>query len=626
MTAFLDDYAAERSTLVRAADELAHAWRTYQHVTDRSSDAGEGLVSLDLEAVRRALGQHQLSIGVFGLIKRGKSTLVNALVGREVSGAHVTPETAVPVYVEYAEEPTAEVRFVDGRTEIVATEDALAFTSQKHNEGNHRGVLFVRQHVPSPLLANGVRLIDTPGLDDAEADETYTERTLEEVRRVDAAVVTLLSPPTIGATEARFLQHLAAHGPDHLVFVINMYPQHYHDPVTHTEIVSYVRDQIGTRVAGDLTVVPVCAQDGWEGRQRGDFDLWERSGVAGLQRHLEGQLANRARRQLLGEASEALVRSGEAMIAQARRRRALLTQPSALAEHRASVNEAAEQVVAQLRTAVAIAIADADRRQRRLRIAVEQSFADARANLRKAESPEELQRELRRIRRSVELRCSVAGRGLAESLQQAIGELQEALARAVVSTDQLLRVPEEVAVTASEGALSDLTVGDQLGRIDAGFLRSIGSAAAGGALVGGVGAMAVGALLGPIGLLGGALAGWRLGAHGGSGALDRLRQTADERVELLAEDVLRAFDASASSAVEQLRIAAHRRVDAYARELLSPLIDVERLASDPEAVEHERRACASLFVSVATATQAAEEARGPLVDVASVDELEPATG
>lgn len=51
---------------------------------------------------------------VVGEAKRGKSMLVNALLGHAVLPAGVTPLTAVTTTVRYGDEPQAEMRFFDG--------------------------------------------------------------------------------------------------------------------------------------------------------------------------------------------------------------------------------------------------------------------------------------------------------------------------------------------------------------------------------------------------------------------------------------------------------------------------------------------------------------------------------
>src|SRR6266540_1478191 len=67
------------------------------------------------EAARRLAGL-ELEVAVVGEFKRGKSTLLNALIGVEVLPAGVLPLTAVPTVLERGE-PVCRVTFTDGHTE-----------------------------------------------------------------------------------------------------------------------------------------------------------------------------------------------------------------------------------------------------------------------------------------------------------------------------------------------------------------------------------------------------------------------------------------------------------------------------------------------------------------------------
>ena len=200
MAEFLDSFDVERTALLTALAHLEEVWSRFQErraLEVEGAEDSDSLIASELDLVCRDLAQTEFTVGIFGLIKRGKSTLLNGLIGREVSSMHVTPETAVPVYVSYGDDPEAVVHFADGSVKHVAVEDVSAYTSQKANPNNHLGVTFVEQQVPVGFLRNGTRLIDTPGLDDAEADEVYTERTLQELDVVDAGVVLFLSPPSV---------------------------------------------------------------------------------------------------------------------------------------------------------------------------------------------------------------------------------------------------------------------------------------------------------------------------------------------------------------------------------------------------------------------------------------------
>jgi predicted GTPase len=71
------------------------------------------------EAAGRLLAQ-RLEVAVVGEFKRGKSSLINALVGREVLPVGALPLTAVPTVLERGEEGLV-VEFADGRRSTTST-------------------------------------------------------------------------------------------------------------------------------------------------------------------------------------------------------------------------------------------------------------------------------------------------------------------------------------------------------------------------------------------------------------------------------------------------------------------------------------------------------------------------
>ena len=70
-----------------------------------------------IAALRDRLDAARLRVLVAGEAKRGKSTLINALLGRAVLPTGVTPLTAVATTVRYGDDHRVQVRFSDGQTE-----------------------------------------------------------------------------------------------------------------------------------------------------------------------------------------------------------------------------------------------------------------------------------------------------------------------------------------------------------------------------------------------------------------------------------------------------------------------------------------------------------------------------
>ena len=80
-----------------------------------------------------------LEVAVVGEFERGKSSLINALLGTEVPPVGVLPPTAAPTVLERGD-PRCVVEFADGRREQHPLAAVARFVSEEHNPGNTLGV------------------------------------------------------------------------------------------------------------------------------------------------------------------------------------------------------------------------------------------------------------------------------------------------------------------------------------------------------------------------------------------------------------------------------------------------------------------------------------------------------
>ena len=160
-----------------------------------------------LAAVRDRLAAARLRVLVAGEAKRGKSTLINALLGRPVLPSGVTPLTAVATTVRYGEDPHAEVRFGDGHEEkhpLAALDDLV---TERGNPRNRRGIAAVTAFVDAPVLAGGVELVDTPGT--GSVFVWGTDAAHQALETMDAAVFVLTADPPVSASERELLAKVA---------------------------------------------------------------------------------------------------------------------------------------------------------------------------------------------------------------------------------------------------------------------------------------------------------------------------------------------------------------------------------------------------------------------------------
>lgn len=160
-----------------------------------------------LAELRDRLRQSRLRVLVAGEAKRGKSTLVNALLGRQVLPYGVTPLTSLATAVRYGRNEGVTAVFADGRTEshpLLALDDLV---TERGNPGNRRGLESVTVIVDAPVLARGAELVDTPGTGSVYAHNTAeAELALETM---DAAVFVLTADPPVSASERDLMSRVA---------------------------------------------------------------------------------------------------------------------------------------------------------------------------------------------------------------------------------------------------------------------------------------------------------------------------------------------------------------------------------------------------------------------------------
>jgi hypothetical protein len=199
---FVDhDHAGTLTALATIADELGSA--------DLARDARD---------LASRVAEGRFFLATVGQFKRGKSTLINALIGEPLLPTGVAPVTSAITIVRYGASPAAEVVFKDGQRTSIPISEVHTFVTEADNHENLRHVAAVEIFSPSPLLASGMCLVDTPGL--GSVFHGNTEETQAFVPHIDAALVVLGVDPPIGADELALVSDVAQQV-GQLVFVLN---------------------------------------------------------------------------------------------------------------------------------------------------------------------------------------------------------------------------------------------------------------------------------------------------------------------------------------------------------------------------------------------------------------------
>ncbi|MBL0708226.1 MAG: dynamin family protein [Sulfurimonas sp.] len=158
-----------------------------------------------LDLIPKKIKSEKFSIGITGVMNAGKSTLLNALLGKEILGTSVIPETANLSIIKYAKKPSAKVNFWtksewenieksaitlesmkpfidetkehfkenlhkfitdDGFSAEIDIGELPSYTSAEHSDKKCNLVKSVELYTDLKFVENGVEIVDTPGLDD----------------------------------------------------------------------------------------------------------------------------------------------------------------------------------------------------------------------------------------------------------------------------------------------------------------------------------------------------------------------------------------------------------------------------------------------------------------------------
>jgi GTPase Era involved in 16S rRNA processing len=279
----------EARTLVAGVDLSAVLGRTISLV----QGLGEDFAGDDgrLEELKARLAQGRFHLAVLGQFKRGKSTLLNALLGEAILPTAIVPLTAIPTFIRPGSQRRAHVVFQDDRNpEEFATpgvEELTAFLSrfvtESGNPKNHLGVSHVEVTHPAAILSHGVVLIDTPGI--GSTFRHNTEATLNFLPQCDAAMFVISADPPITEVEVDFLKQVRGRVA-RLFFIMNK--ADYLSGDERQAAVDFLRKMLAEQaaIAVDVPVLCVSARQGLQSRQTSDPELWRTSGLAEVERYL----------------------------------------------------------------------------------------------------------------------------------------------------------------------------------------------------------------------------------------------------------------------------------------------------------------------------------------------------
>jgi hypothetical protein len=194
--------------------------------------AGRPDLAEKLIKCRRQLTTGAWHVLVAGEFKKGKSALVNGLLGVPICGVDAVSFTAVPTLVKHGE--TATALLVPESTEDAAVvPPPIRIDARKAAEYGRTGLAddgtrlqAIEATLPRELLADGLVLVDTPGLGGGFA-AAAASATMRALALADGVVVVTDASQELTAAEVDFIKHAAEVCPNLICVMtkIDFYPQ-----------------------------------------------------------------------------------------------------------------------------------------------------------------------------------------------------------------------------------------------------------------------------------------------------------------------------------------------------------------------------------------------------------------
>lgn len=184
-----------------------------------------------IERLIQRLEHQEITVAVIGQFKRGKTTLINAILGEQLLPVGIIPVTAAVTRIRYGE-PHAMIHFENGTAESVEYSQLSHYISEQSNPDNRLGVASVSLETPAPFLQEGLILVDTPGV--GSFHQHNSEAAYAFVRESDSVIFMLSADSPINQIEIDFLKNVKEYA-GKFYFVVNKI-----DTLSQEELTAYV--------------------------------------------------------------------------------------------------------------------------------------------------------------------------------------------------------------------------------------------------------------------------------------------------------------------------------------------------------------------------------------------------
>jgi GTP-binding protein EngB required for normal cell division len=280
MSAEADDTAPSLRHYALAKQEVAALIRAANRLFQAQSTPA---VAEQCQTLLVQLAEDRFNLAVVGQFKRGKSTLMNAVLGRNLLPTGLLPLTSAITTLCYGSTERVVLRREGGTLEQeIPVAQLTDFITERGNPGNEKRLLEARVELPLPFLRRGLHFIDTPGIGSARHENTAT--TYAFLPQMNAVIfVTSIEAP-LSEAEEHFLADLR--GQVRLLFVVVNKVDLLGD-TEREEVFGYLQPRV-ERLLGteQVQLSPLSARDSLAAKLSNDAARLHQSGLAPFEQTL----------------------------------------------------------------------------------------------------------------------------------------------------------------------------------------------------------------------------------------------------------------------------------------------------------------------------------------------------
>ena len=230
--------------------------------------------------VAHKLAEDRFYLTVVGQFSRGKSTLMNAILGKGHLPSGIVPTTSAITAVSYGSREKVVLRRAGSNlTSEIAIAQLADFVTERINPGNRDRIEMAEVQVPVEILQRGFFLVDTPGLGSAVRENTAT--TLNFLPSADAIVFVTSCDAPLTAGELGYLRECRS-SVRQMFLVINK--MDLVPAAEREQVLEFVESKVRQEwEQASVHLYPVSARDALTARMSGDAGTLQQSGVPQLE-------------------------------------------------------------------------------------------------------------------------------------------------------------------------------------------------------------------------------------------------------------------------------------------------------------------------------------------------------